>query len=194
VEVASVAASKEELEATQASLQGLSHSVERLKTAKAEGRIVLRLAPLPEFKGGPYDVELMGGDALLIPQASSAVSVVGEVYNPTTFLAMKGKDVDYYVQKAGGLSKSAQKDEIYVLRADGSLQSRQQRSFDGEGENWFQRKWFSDPFMGLKLDAGDTVVVPKKLEKIAWMREIKDITQILSQMAVVAGVVIAAGL
>jgi len=32
--------------------------------------------------------------------------------------------------------------------------------------------------------------VPEKLERIAWLREVKDITQILMQMAVTAGVVI----
>jgi hypothetical protein len=37
--------------------------------------------------------------------------------------------------------------------------------------------------------AGDTLVVPQKLEKIAWMREIKDITQILANMALTAGTI-----
>jgi polysaccharide export outer membrane protein len=34
--------------------------------------------------------------------------------------------------------------------------------------------------------------VPEKLTRIAWMREIKDITQILYQIAVTAGVLIVA--
>jgi len=40
------------------------------------------------------------------------------------------------------------------------------------------------------LDPGDTIVIPEKIEKIAWLREIKDITQILYQLAVTAGVLI----
>jgi hypothetical protein len=47
-------------------------------------------------------------------------------------------------------------------------------------------------FMGRSLDPGDTIVVPEKLDKIAWLREIKDITQILYQIAVTAGVLIVA--
>jgi hypothetical protein len=35
-------------------------------------------------------------------------------------------------------------------------------------------------------------VVPEKLEKVAWMRNIKDITQILFQIATTAGVLIVA--
>jgi len=40
------------------------------------------------------------------------------------------------------------------------------------------------------IEPGDTIVVPEKIERIAWLREIKDITQILMNIAVVAGVTI----
>ena len=41
------------------------------------------------------------------------------------------------------------------------------------------------------LEPGDSIVVPEKLDRIAWLRETKDITQILFQIAVAAGVVVA---
>jgi len=41
------------------------------------------------------------------------------------------------------------------------------------------------------LEPGDSIVVPEKLDRIAWLREIKDITQILFNVTVAAGVVIA---
>ncbi|MBI5444365.1 MAG: SLBB domain-containing protein [Deltaproteobacteria bacterium] len=189
-----VASSPEELQATQASLQMLMLSLEKLKAAKAEGRLVIRLTPLDRFKGSSYDVELQGGDALEVPQSSAAVTVLGEVYNPTTVLSMPGRNVDYYLQKAGGPTVEAEAKEIYVVRADGSLQSRRQAYFEKENGARVKRGWFSDPFMGLRLDAGDTVVVPRKIEKIAWMREIKDVMQIIANAALTAGVVIAAGL
>lgn len=46
--------------------------------------------------------------------------------------------------------------------------------------------------MSLPLDPGDSIVVPAKLEKVAWLKEAKDITQILYQAAVTAGVLIVA--
>jgi hypothetical protein len=45
---------------------------------------------------------------------------------------------------------------------------------------------------GRQLDPGDTIVVPEQLERVAWLREFKDITQILYQIAVTAGVLIVA--
>jgi protein involved in polysaccharide export with SLBB domain len=193
-DAASVASSAEELQATRATLEALNRSLARLKQARAEGRVVIHLTELGRFKGGPYDVELQAGDLLDVPQSSSAVSVLGEVYNPTTLLTTPDRDVDYYLARAGGPTRQAEEDEMYVIRADGSLFSRQQTSFDGVRANWFARLWYGDSFLAQKLDAGDTVVVPRQIEKIAWMREIKDITQIISQVALTAGVLIAAGL
>ncbi|MHB8766988.1 MAG: SLBB domain-containing protein, partial [Deferrisomatales bacterium] len=193
-DLASVASSEEELRATQTALEGLTRSLEQLKQAQAEGRIVLRLAPLPQFQGGPYDVELLGGDALAIPQASNAVSVLGQVFNPTTVIAVPGKTVAYYLGQAGGPNRDADESAIYVIRADGSVVSRQQRYVGDGGENWFTSGWGRQRFLDLELASGDTVVVPQELEKIAWMREIKDYTQILANVALSAGVLLAAGL
>ena len=39
---------------------------------------------------------------------------------------------------------------------------------------------------------GDSIVVPEQFDRIAWLREIKDITQIIFQIAVTAGVLIVA--
>jgi hypothetical protein len=43
--------------------------------------------------------------------------------------------------------------------------------------------------MSSYLEPGDTLVVPQKLERTAWLREIKDITTIISQIALSAGTV-----
>lgn len=184
-DLASVAASKDELEATQAALNGLMQSVERLKTAKAEGRMVIRLSRLDEFRKGPYDLELMGGDELVIPQTPESVSVLGQVYNQTTFVHIPGKDVSYYLNMAGGPTQEADKSDMYLIRADGMVQSRRaEHGFFFHGTD----------FESLEPDSGDTIVIPQRFERIAWMREIKDIASTLGNVALMAGVMVAAGL
>ncbi|HEX8961112.1 MAG TPA: SLBB domain-containing protein [Geobacteraceae bacterium] len=192
-ELASVAASKEELEATKAALEGLSKSLEKLKAARAEGRVVLHLAALEDFKGSPYDIEVRGGDTLEIPQTPNVVYVMGQVFNPTTLIQMPGKELAYYLKKAGGPTRDADEGEMYVIKADGTVVSREQSSF---GIRWDEegKRWNFGGFMSASLDPGDTVVVPQKMERIAWMREIKDITSILANVALTAGVMVAAGL
>jgi len=192
-EVASVAASREELEATKASLDGLMKSVQKLKEKKAEGRVVIRLSSLEVFRGSPYDLEAMGGDALYIPQESKVVNVLGYVYNSTSFVYMPDENISYYLSMAGGATRDAEEDDMFLVKADGTVVSKQQSSF---GIRWDEssRKWTFGSFNSARPDPGDTLVVPQKLERIAWMREIKDITTILSQIALTAGVILAAGL
>lgn len=183
-ELASVASSAEELAATKASLEGLMRTVEKLKTAKAEGRMVINLADIAQSRESPYDLELMGGDMLYVPKTPNSVMVLGQVYNPTTFVQLPGKDVAFYLQKAGGATTSADLSEMYIVRADGTLQSRpNHKSF-----------LFFNTFDSVELDSGDAIVVPQRLERIALMREVKDIATILGQIALTAGVVLAAGL
>ena len=192
-ELAQVASSKEELEATRSALNGLQNNLTRLKSVKAEGRMEIRLAALDRFKEGPFDFELMGGDTLLIPKKPNSVNVFGQVYNPSTLLYLPGKDAGYYLHKVGGPNEDAETGEMYLIRANGTVASRQQTSFgfswDDEADTWTFGSFLSTP-----MEAGDTLVVPQRLERIAWMREIKDITTILSQLALTAGVMVAAGL
>lgn len=190
-ELAAVAASKEELDATRTALEGLLKSLNKLKESRAEGRVVIRLTQLDEFRVSPYNLELMGGDVLDVPQVSSVVNVMGQVYNPTSFVHLPGEDVGHYLKNAGGATRDGEEDDMYIISADGSVLSRQQSSF---GINWSdsQRRWTFGGFMATALDPGDTLVVPQKLERIAWVREIKDIATILGQIALAAGVVVAA--
>lgn len=182
-----VAASKEELEGTRAALEGLLKALERMKTLKAEGRIVIRLTKLDELKKSSYDLEMEGGDAIEIPSRPNIVNVMGQVYNPTTFVHLPdASDVETYLSKAGGPNRDAEASDMYIIKVDGSVFSRQQSSF---GVKWSDdsRKWNFGSFMSTFMDPGDTLVVPQKLERTAWLRDIKDITTILSQVALTAG-------
>ena len=188
-ELTSLAASKEELEATKASLEGLMRNLEKLKATKAEGRVVIHLASLAEFKRTPYDVEMVGGDVLDVPLTPNVVNIMGWVYNPTTLIYMPGENLSYYLQKSGGPTSDGEESEMYLVRVDGTVMSKEQSSF---GFNWDEtgKRWTFGGFLATSPVPGDTLVVPQKLERIAWMREIKDITTIISQIALTAGVVL----
>ena len=103
---------------------------------------------------------------------------MGAVYNQSVFVYEPGETVSSYIEKAGGMTRDSDKDEMYVLKVDGTAISKR---VSGS----FRSHW-------TRLDPGDTIVIPEKTEKIAWLREIKDITQILYQIAVTAGVLIVA--
>lgn len=185
----SVAASREELEGTKSALEGLAKNVERLKAMRAEGRVVINLTQLEDLKKSSYDLDMEGGDVLEIPARSNVVNVMGNVYNPTAYVYLpESSTVEYYLNKSGGTTNDAEPSNIYVVRADGTVFSRQQSSF-GIKWNADAKKWSVGSFMASFLEPGDSLVVPQKLEHTAWLRDIKDLTTIISQIALTAGTI-----
>lgn len=181
-DLAATASSPEELASARATLEGVRRSLQLLKAAKAEGRMVIRLDTPERFANSAYDIEAMGGDLLEVPQRTNSVSVLGRVYNPTSFVSMEGNSVGSYLDLAGGMTSDSSEDDIYVVRADGSIFSRPQYSS--------LASLFGKGFMGENIASGDVIIVPQKYEKIAWMRTVKDITTIMAQLAITAGTVI----
>lgn len=151
--------------------------IAKLKSVSAKGRLTLKLTDPAALKKTHFDIELEDKDTLVIPPIQNSISVMGSVFNQNSFIHDPGNDVNSYIKLAGGFTKDADKSAVYVLKVDGSAEGKSQ-------EGW--------GFMSRKLDAGDTIVVPQELEKTAWMKEIKDVTQILYQIAVTAGVLIVA--
>lgn len=154
--------------------------ITKIRTAKATGRVAIELEPFDRFKGSPGDIALEEGDKLHIPENPAQVQVMGSVYNQTSFIYSPGSSVSDYLKKAGGFTRNADDDEMYILKVNGMAISKRNSS-----------GWLGG-FNSKRLDPGDTIVVPEKIEKVVWLREVKDITQILYQIAVTAGVLIVA--
>ena len=164
--------------------------IAKLKTLKAKGRMVIRLSRSESFKGSKFDIRLEDGDSLYIPPVPATVSVIGAVYNQTAHLYDPDKDIWDYIKLSGGMTESADKSRIYVLRADGSgvpadELKKWELYWDEESGQWKE-----GDYSKTGLAPGDTIVVPERVEKIAWLREIRDITQILYQIAITTGVII----
>ncbi len=184
-----ISASAEALAALQGELAQKQKFVESLKELKATGRMTIKLTHLRLLKGSEYDIELEDKDKLLIGEKNSVVNVVGSVMSQGTFVYSEKRTYDEYINMTGGYAAYADKSNIFVLKADGSAQKV------GGWLNWnnFRNRWefasFGEDKVNL-VEPGDTIVVPEKISRIAWMREIKDLTQILMNTAVAAGVVL----
>jgi polysaccharide biosynthesis/export protein len=162
--------------------------VNKLKAVKAKGRVTIKLSDMKDFAGGEYDIPLENGDNLYIPEKPNFVQVTGSVYNQTAFVYDSAEDVEGYLKKAGGATADADKSDIFILKVDGSAVSRRSSSafsYDSESHRW------NGSFMSRTLDPGDSIIVPVETNKIAWLKNIKDLTQILFQTAVAAGVAVA---
>jgi polysaccharide biosynthesis/export protein len=156
--------------------------IETLRNVKTTGRIVISLSTPDKLKGMPDDISLEEGDSINIPEDPRMVYTVGALYNQTAFTFDKSKDVSDYIDLSGGYTDNADKNKSYVFKANGSA-VRLSDGFLG-----FSRNRISNG----ELESGDSIIVPENIGKIKWLKETKDITQILYQIAVTAGVLIVA--
>jgi len=155
--------------------------IAKMRAAKAKGRISIVLASLEKFKGSPSDIPLEEGDILFVPEKPRQVQVIGAVYNSTAFIYDRNATVASYIKKAGGMTENANYGQAYLLKVDGTAVSKEQTG-----------GFFGSGFDSSTLDPGDTIVIPEETERTYWLREVKDVTQILYQIAVTAGVLIVA--
>ena len=188
---ASVAFDEATTKAQQATLASQKELLSKLRVTKVEGRVVIKLAEAEQFKDSKYDIELEKGDKLFVPEMPGIISVVGEVYNPTSLMYEKNRTVAYYLQKVGGPTREADKKYISVVKADGSVVSIAQNNPDSVYWDNEEHQWNFGGFMGIRLNPGDTIIVPRKVDQFLWLQTTKDLTTILFQAALAAGVIIA---
>jgi protein involved in polysaccharide export with SLBB domain len=148
--------------------------VARLRQIQPTGRIVLDMKPNSSGVAAVPELELQDGDRFVVPRVPSTVSVTGQVYNSNAFLYQKGRRVKDYMRLAGGPDRIGDRSREFVLRADGSVVSRQ---YGGLA----QHALFADRnFDDVVLNPGDTIIVPPILQKGALLRTLTDVSTIVS--------------
>jgi protein involved in polysaccharide export with SLBB domain len=152
--------------------------VARLRQMRATGRIVLNLHPHSAGGNELPNEPLEDGDRLLIPPTPTTVQVIGAVFNQNAFLYHDGARLGEYLHMAGGPNREADRRQIFVLRADGSVTGR------GGTPSIFYTS-----FDNARLYPGDTIVVPEKNVGMGAMREVLSWTQLFSQFALGAAAI-----
>ncbi len=164
--------SSEEATAVAAATAANSRLVERLRALKPTGRIVLQTTPsstsLP-------DLALEDGDRLLLPPRPTTIGVFGSVFSAGSYLHSSQRTVGDYLRLAGGPNRGADDGSIFVIRANGSVNSSLQES------GFFSR---GNQIAGLGIEPGDTIFVPEELDKTTWIQSAKDWTQLLYQFGI----------
>ncbi|MGA1823550.1 MAG: SLBB domain-containing protein [bacterium] len=178
-EEVSKALSSEDIMA-QRTLQGtLQQVLTKVEGIEVDGRVVIKIKSIEDLENSKYDFILEDGDEVIIPKRPSTVIVVGEVYNTTSFIFDGiNSEVGYYLDACGGLNEIASEEDIYLVLADGSIISNRYVK-----ENY----WWKD-IRSVNIGVGDTIVVPRRLRFPSYMRDVKDITQILYQIATTVAV------
>jgi protein involved in polysaccharide export with SLBB domain len=149
-----------------------------LRQMRATGRIVLELRPGSAGIDSLPDITLENGDHFIVPPVPAAVNVVGAVFDQNSFLYENARRSGDYLHLSGGPNPDADRKDIFIIRADGSVVSR--ASASGPWGNQFDR---------LRMSPGDTIVVPEKSFKPSALRGFLDWSQLFSQFALGAAAI-----
>jgi protein involved in polysaccharide export with SLBB domain len=148
--------------------------IARLRSTRASGRVALPVKPKDKSVSDFPDMVMEDSDRLNIPHTPSTVSVVGDVYNPGSFIFEPRNTAAAYLEIAGKGKPQSDMHHAFVLRANGVVvaASNVNGLFTGT------------KFERVRLYPGDQIVVPFKLPTGAFIRGLRDWTQITSQLAI----------
>ena len=135
--------------------------VEKARKIQPLGKVVV------SDKGVIANILLEQGDQIVIPNKTDLIQVGGEVMMPQAVVYNKSATLEDYVAWAGGFTDRANDKPIAVVHANGLME-------------------FKD---GGDVMPGDQILVMPKVDS-KMMQSIKDITQVIYQVAVAANVVL----
>ncbi len=183
----SKARTDDEVESRNSELYQKQKFIASLKKLDATGRLSMKLADLDALRGSEYDIELEAGDTLDIPMKNSVVDIVGAVMSRGSFVFTDRFGYKDYIGMAGGFTRYADEENVYVMKVDGSARKLSRNSFSWKTSGTILE---TDTFGGIikEIEPGDTIVVPEEIEHIAWLRDFKDVSTILYQIAIATGV------
>jgi protein involved in polysaccharide export with SLBB domain len=174
------------IKAMQAEAELKQRFVEYMKSLKATGRLTVVVTDLRLLKGSAQDIEMENGDNLDLPQKSNVVNVAGSVMTQGSHLYSDRLDYQDYIDATGGYAQFADPDNVFIMKVDGSAR-KISKNFIGWSSS--RSRWEMTAYGGeiRQIESGDVIVVPEKLTHIAWLKQIRDINQLLMNTAVLTG-------
>ncbi|HIM75974.1 MAG TPA: polysaccharide export protein [Campylobacterales bacterium] len=142
--------------------------IERAKKVEPKGQVIINK------DSNLANVFLEDGDNIYIPKKSHMVIVQGEVMLPGAQTYVDGMSFNEYIDSCGGFSFRANDKKILIIQKNGKVSIYDASSIFGDG---------------YKVNAGDSILVLGKVEA-KYLQVIKDITQIVYQVAIGAAVVL----
>lgn len=147
--------------------------LDRLRKAEPDGRMVLDIPPTATELPGNFLLE--NNDRIVIPPTPTTVGVFGAVYRPASFLITSSgtQRIRDYLERAGGPLRSADKSELFVVRANGSVISRRNKALNAQ------------------VLPGDVIFMPVKTQSSSLFAKLRDISATVFQFGLSAAAFVA---
>jgi len=142
--------------------------IERARKVQPKGQVVIN------EESNLSKIYLEDGDNIYIPKKNNMVIVQGEVMLPGAQTYVKDMSFDDYINSCGGFTFRANEEKVLIIQQNGKVST-----YDADA-------FFKDP---CTIHPGDSILVLGKVDT-KYLQVVKDITQIVYQIAVGAAVVL----
>lgn len=150
------------------------------------GRVPVRLSLVRLMIRSPQDLPLEDGDDLFIPSTPRTVRAQGAVRDPGDHPASPGARLPDIVAAAGGFLPEADRDGTILLKADGTarMQSEGWAVWNEALGRWELSLFRKDR---PRIEAGDTLFVPRDPGRSGWTGGIEDYRRTLARILEITG-------
>lgn len=131
--------------------------INQLGKPKAAGRLVVDIQSAVNACNERNDIVLEDGDRIIVPKYSNEVSVVGQVYHPTSHFYREDRAVFDYINLSGGTKELAMREHTYIVQANGEVMTVRS-AYSSWG-------WLGDA-KNIKVTPGATIYVPLSVDRI----------------------------
>lgn len=176
----------ETLRATRGNTDGADAFFAALVSTAPLGRVPLHLSDPRRLKGSGDDIELEEGDDLFVPVDPGKVVSAGAVKTPGMSTLPPGRKYEEYVRAAGGYAEGADRDSMYLLRAEGRV--------IGLRDPWIRwdpgtSRWEITAFRRIRppVESGDTIVVPRRPTGRVGKANARKVHSLLREIARITG-------
>ena len=154
----------------------LDQAIADLDAAEAVGRLVIPLQQI--ISGTEQDIVLEDGDALYVPKTRQEVTVIGEVQQPTSYFYDSKLTLQGYIDRSGGVLKSADRGRVYIVKASGEVVVPKRKI-----SAFFRKRLLVQP--------GDTIVVPldTDADRLKGVELLAEVTEIIYQLSLGASAI-----
>ena len=119
----------------------------QLKNTQSTGRIIVDLV------SGDSKMPVQNGDRVLIPEITDQVFVFGSVSSHGSAKFVEGQNLNFYLEKKGGLNSNSDKNNIFILNPNGeSFQIKMNRNI------------FKTQAKQVQIYPGSIIYVPEKID------------------------------
>jgi protein involved in polysaccharide export with SLBB domain len=108
---------------------------------------------------------------------------MGEVYGPAGVAYDPALTVRQYIDRAGGFTREADEDQVFVVKVTGEIVSIAGFKESGKNHIFPLLPLISGGLMQARLEPGDTIYVPTKFMFVNPLQRNLDITQIVANSA-----------